>query len=140
MPSPVWSSSNLIRHRNKHGQCFEDLLHIENRVITESEYAGRVQLAIEQAWLEYEAESHDSRWGGYREAAATYVDDDLVLAVTDLSRSSLITSFHEHFDRPNRCKTIQAMTSGDRRLKYKQYFRWDEQGGKIRNVKVIHGI
>jgi hypothetical protein len=64
------------------------------------------------------------------------VDDQLVVAITDLTRSLFHTCYHEHFN-----KRHGPMPSlGQRKLLYGQQLRWDEQGKMILNVRRIRNV
>lgn len=137
---PAWSKKNLTRHRNKHGACFEDLLGIGGRVITEREYADRAQRAIDKSWMEYQAEKAHTYDDEFDPPRLTHVDDELVIAITDLPRAQMITSFHEHFDRPHGVEPGPRATVGDRKLRYRQQVLWDDQGRMIRNLRVAKDV
>ena len=84
----------------------------------------------EQTWLDT-----------YFEARVYYADDDLVVAITDGTRSHYVTCLHEHFDgrqplhgrHPRRSVSV-----AQRRLRYREDRRLKEQGRVIINLKVIH--
>ena len=76
----------------------ERLLAITGRPVTVEEYRDRSVRAVTGAWCEYEAQGRDFERSAYLPARVSYVDDDLVVAVTDLARTRFVTCFHEHFD------------------------------------------
>lgn len=140
-PTPTWKGSDLAKHRGKHRACFEDLLKVTGRQITEAEYAQRVQRAIERNWLEYESCKRDIPSRTYLPPRATYVDDDLVVAVTtDLSRQQMVTGFHEDFDKPHGAVPGPDATVGDRKLTYRKHLGWDAQSRLISDLRVIKNV
>src|SRR5947207_13583833 len=101
--TPNWNSRNLARHHRKRlredSGCFEDLLKIIGRVMTATEYETRSQDAVANAWAEYEGEGRNVQLAEYYPAAAYFVDEDLVVAVTDPFKREFITCYHEHLDK-----------------------------------------
>lgn len=141
---PEWNARNLARHYRtrltKNPGCFEDLLGINGRPMTQSQYELRADDAVANAWGEYEGEGWDVQNREYNGLRAYYVDDDLVVAITDSGRSEFVTCFHEHFDRPHGVDPGPGATVGQKRLRYKERLRIDEQGKVIRNLKRIQGF
>lgn len=125
---PTWDPANLTAHHQKRitkdKSCFEDLLGIVGRDMTEQEYEQRSLAAFHNAWGEYEGEGRNVAARAYYPSGAYLVDDDLVVTITDPSRNIFHTCYHEHFNRPH-----DPMPSvGQRRLLYRQQLRWDEIG------------
>lgn len=141
--APKWDPRNLTRHHRKRttrdGGCFEDLLRINPRAMTELEYEERSEQAVANAWGQYRGEGRDIASGEYNDEAVYFVDDDLVVAITDVSESDFITCFHEHFSRQH-VRPATIGTVGQRRLRYKEHLQFDEQGGLIRKVRRIRGV
>jgi hypothetical protein len=140
--SPRWDSRKLIRHHRKRttgkdAGCFEDLLGIVGRAMSELEYVDRSEAAVTNAWGQYRGEGRDIASGEYNEERTYFVDDQLVVAITDASESDFITCFHEHFSRPH---ASPSGAVGQRRLRYKEHLRFDEQAGLIRNVRRVRGV
>jgi hypothetical protein len=141
---PTWEARNLTKHYQerlrKDPGCFEDLLRIAGRQMTELEYDFRAEAAFDDAWGEYEGESRDVRNGTYTQLRAYFVDDDLVVAITDGFRNDFVTCFHEHFNYPHGVDPGAGATVGQKRLRYKEGLKIDEQGKFIRNLKRIRGF
>ena len=139
-----WNARNLTRHYNerlrKNPGCFEDLLGITGRTMTESQYEIRSDDAVNNSWGEYEGEGWDVRRREFSELRAYFVDDDLVVAITDGFRNDFVTCFHEHFDRPHGVDPGAGATVGQKQLRYKERLAIDEQGKAIRNLKRIRGV
>ena len=137
---PTWDAANLTKHHQKRitkdKGCFEDLLGIVGRDMIEQEYEQRSLAAFQNAWGEYEGEGRNVAAQNYYPRAAYFVDEQLVVAITDLARNGFHTCYHEHFGRPH-----GPMPSvGQRRLQYRQHLRWDEQGKMILNVRRIRNV
>lgn len=141
---PKWNARNLTLHfqkrLSKNPGCFEELLGIVGSTMTESQYDLRAYEAVDNAWGEYEGEGRDVQAREYTELRAYYVDDDLVVAITDGFRNEFVTCFHEHFDRPHGVDPGGGATVGQKRLRYKERLKIDEQGKAIRNLKRIRGV
>jgi hypothetical protein len=144
---PNWDPNNRRSHFQRRlaadPGCFESILGIKGRTMTEAEYERTSQDAVTNAWAEFEAEKKDFNGGvgAYEPGRATYADDKLVIAVTDLPRNSFITCFHEHFDRTlDGHSDVMKMSIGQRQLRLRQRVYNDERGGIIRNVRRIRGV
>jgi hypothetical protein len=139
-----WSHGNLERHHAKRLQdspgCFEDLLGVVGRSMTAEEYWDRSQTAVFDSWCEYEAQGRDFALSAYLKLRASYVDDDLVVAVVDIARSFFVTCFHEHFDSrrpPHGRHPGRGVSVGQRRLRYLEDLRIKEKGRLIINLRII---
>ena len=95
---------------------------------------------MSNAWAEYEGRGRDVQAGAYYPQAAYFVDDDLVVAITDVARQSFLTCFHEHFNKAHGIDPGRSASVGQRRLRYIQQLNWDEKGGMIRNLKRIRNV
>jgi hypothetical protein len=142
--TPTWAANNLRRHHAKRLReepgCFEDLLGLPaGSTMTELQYDVRSLDAVTDSWAEYEGESWIVDRGEYAEARAYFVDDELVVAITDGFRHEFITCFHEHFGDPDGV-TPGAVSVAGRRLHYQTHLRKDEQGKLIRKVRRIRGF
>jgi hypothetical protein len=144
MAPPSWPDGNLARHHAKRIRenpgCFEDLLGITDRSMTVEEFRDRSDRAVDGAWCEYEAQGRDFDRAAYLQARASYVDDDLVVAVTDLPRARFVTCFHEHFDGrqpPHGRNPGRGVSVAQRRIRYREDLRLKVQGRLIINLKVV---
>ena len=147
---PRWKPDNLRRHHQKRMRkdagCLEDLLGTNGHPITELQYEERAERAYSDAWAEYEGEGRDYEAGKfeagtYVPARAYFVDEQLVVAITDLWRSEFVTCYHHHF---NGCKHEhdpgRTASPGQRQLRFRQDLKHGEQGGMIRNLKRLRGF
>jgi hypothetical protein len=142
--APLWLNNNLAHHHAKRLRenpgCFEDLLGVSGRSITAAEFEHRSVQAVADSWLEYEAQSRDFASSSYRSAGMHYVDNDLVVAITDQTRSKFVTCFHEHFDsrRPLHGRHPgRGVSVAQRRLRYKEDLVRKEKGRVIINLRIL---
>jgi hypothetical protein len=137
---PTWDLAQLTKHHQKRitrdKGCFEDLLGIVGRDMTEQEYEQRSHAAFQNAWGEYEGEGRNVAGQCYYPHAAYFVDDDLAVAITDLARNRFHTCYHEHFNR----RHGPMPSLGQRKFLYVQQLRWDELGKMILNVRRIRNV
>jgi hypothetical protein len=142
-PNPTWDPLRLRRHHHKRttrdAGCFEALLGITG-TMTEAQYEQPSQQSVANAWGEYEGEGRDVQGRAYYPPAAYYVDDELVVAITDVFRHGFITCYHEHFGYRHNTSPAAGMSVGQRQLRYRQHLQQEEQGGMIRNVTRIRGV
>lgn len=140
---PSWDRKKLVSHHRKRtvkdAGCFEDLLGINGRLMTVTEYEKRSDQAYEQSWLEYEAEKGHTDDDDYYPRCAYFVDDELIVAITNTKRSHYVTCFHEHFDRPHGLDPGRSADVGTRRLRYRDSLEMEERCGMIRKVRRIRG-
>jgi len=135
MLPPSWTSRNLAQHHAKRFQqnpgCFEDLLGLIGRSMTVEEFGDRSVRTVSESWFEYKAQVRDFALCSYVKPRAHYVDNDLVVAITDVARTSFVTCFHEHFDshRPLHGRHPgRGVSVSQRRLRYLDDLRLKEQG------------
>jgi hypothetical protein len=138
---PTWSPANLALHHQKRitkdKGCLEDLLGITGRAMTEQEYEQRSQKAFTSAWGEYEGEGRNVSAQTYYPKAAYFVDDELVVAITDSARKTFHTCYHDHLGT-GRHGPMPSL--GQRKLRYIQELRWRELGKMIRNLRRIRNV
>ena len=114
--------------------------------MTEDQYRQRSLDTVVNAWAEFEAESRDFELDEYRKPCAYYVDDDLVVSITDIGRKWFFTCFHnghpskKHFDTRYHDKDLSEAAIGNRRLRYIQKIKRDVQGKLIQKYKPIRGV
>lgn len=141
---PAWNHDNLTRHHRKRtiadAGCFESIMGINGRPVTAGEYAARAVVAHRDAWAEFEAESRDIALSEYLPKRACFVDDDLVVAITDADRQEFVTCFHEHFGKAHGVDSSWHASAGQRRLRFREHLDREEKGGLVRNVRRIRGV
>lgn len=140
IPMPTWDPYNLRKHYqkriNQDPGCFEDLMNINGRSMTIQEYQQRSEQAVMNAWAKYQCETWDQQLRRYQDRRTYFVDDQLVVAITDIEEQWFITCFHKHF---NSGHTSPGSTVGQCRLRYKEHLSIDERVKLVRNVKRIRG-
>jgi hypothetical protein len=98
--APHWNPRNLARHHRKRitedPGCFEDLLKLSGAMSPE-QYELRSDDAVANAWAKYEGEDYDEILKDFRDAAMYFVDEELVMAITDGWEREFITCFHKHY-------------------------------------------
>jgi hypothetical protein len=138
---PTWNPANLTQHHQKRTTtdkgCFEDLMKINGRDMTQAEYEQRSQDAVANSWAEYEGEGRDVARMNYYPRAAYFVDDDLVIAISDLPRIEFRTCFHQHFGNGRHGSGPNLATSAQRRLHYNQHLTNAIRGRMLINVRRI---
>jgi hypothetical protein len=146
-PSPSWHPRNLASHYQKRLRenpgCFEDLMRINGRTMTEDEFRDRSVQAVASAWCEFEARGRNIARGDYGPGRAYFVDDELVVAITDMPRAGFVTCYHEHFDnrRPLHGNYPGSGVSvAQRRLRYQDDRRRKTQGRFFIDVKVVRDV
>jgi hypothetical protein len=139
-----WTDGNLARHHARRARedpgCFEDLLGITGRSRTVVEYRDRSVRTVADAWYEYEAQGRDFERSTYLAARVSYVDDDLVVAVTEPARARFVTGFHEPFDGrrpPHGRHPGRDVSVAQRRIRYREDLRLKAQGRLIINLEVV---
>jgi hypothetical protein len=142
--TPHWTAENLrLHHKTRLREdpgCFEDLLGLVGRVMRESEYELRSEAAFTNSWAEYEGEGRDVQTGDYYDRAAYFVDDVLVVAITDTFRREFITCYHKHFRKPHGVDPRPGMTVGQLQLRYRDWLKDAEKGKLIRKLRRIRGV
>jgi hypothetical protein len=141
---PSWTEKDLAHPHDKrvreNPDYFEDLLGSTGRTVTVEEYRDRSVRAVTDSWCEYEAQGRDFDRSAYLPARVSYVDDELVVAVTDLAGARFVTCFHEHFDGrqpPHGRNTGAGVSVAQRRMRYREALRLEAKGRLIMNLKVV---
>ena len=88
----------------------------------------------------YEGEGRNVQQMSYYPLAAFFVDDHLVVAITNDTRAEFLTCYHEHFSKAHGVEPPASSSVAQKQLRYKQKLKWDEQGGMIRNLKRIKNV
>ena len=139
--NPTWTPGNLTRHFRKrlreHPDCLRDLLATPPAPadpVNESQYELIAQDAIANAWGEFDAEWRSSE--DEYSAAGYYVDDRLVVSITDPFRREYITCYHKHSLNPHPIdKNPSPEARGNLRLKFRDWLKVATGRGKYRKVK-----
>jgi hypothetical protein len=108
--------------------------------MTEDQYENRSQLAVVNAWAEYEGRERDVQNGEYYETRVYFVDDDLVVAITDSYKREFVTCFHEHFRPWSHASRLAMPPVGQRRLEYKEWLENQARGNGIIGLQRHYGV
>jgi hypothetical protein len=108
--------------------------------MTESQYEIRSHDAVDNAWALYEGRSWEANLREHSPDVRTFfVDDELVVAITESFQREFITCFHEH--PGGRHVARAAMPSvGQRRLEFKARLDAKEKGKMIIGLRRIRGV
>ena len=141
---PAWNPANLRRHHRKRLRenpgCLEDVLGIIGGTITAAQYEAASHQVVRESWAEFEAQKQDPHYGDYHKASTYFIDDNLLTAITDLSRHWFITCFHERFGRPHGTVPGPGASAGRRKLEYRQRLTDAENCKKYINVRRKRGV
>lgn len=152
---PKWKTRNLKRHHRDHpvdeARCWRDLTGLQ--VVSEDDYEEASQEVFEEHWYAYEAEFLEANQdyvtleGGarvmrsrleYQSARTTFVDDRMVLAVTDLSQTYFVTCYHEHYGKGHvEGQHRDRRTLGERRDEYKRSVAHKVKARRLRSLEVL---
>ena len=149
---PKWDSKNLAKHHAKHPagkdkHCWQDLLGVSDRLVSEAEYNNESLSVCSDRWLEYEAEKVDCdnvapalRSGEpvpYHPRRRYNIDDRLVTTIVAPTDDAVVTCFHEHFDRRHDTQGHKRPV-GELKARYKKHLRNLQNSKMIRRVERIH--
>jgi hypothetical protein len=137
--APKWDPRNLTRHHRKRttedAGCFEDLLKLPAAMSPE-QYELRSDEAVTNAWGKYEGEDHDDVLKCFRDTAMYFVDEELVVAITDAWEREFVTCFHKHYSRIGLDHTeVMAMSVGRRIILYQERLKLEVLGKYFRGLK-----
>jgi hypothetical protein len=141
---PVWSDHNLEQHYNKRCEdsvCIQDPIWLRDCTLQQmglEQYRSRSCYAVEHAWAVYEGEGRDVEGRVYYHRAAYFIDDDLMVAITDTYRETFITCYHEHLNYSH--EHSLGWTAGRRQIEFRKHLLKQEQFRMIRKVRRIRGF
>lgn len=150
LPYIPWTSrDSLSRHHGKRitidDGCFEELIGIKGRDMTEAEYHQRSLEAKAYSWAEYEGQHRED--SEYLEPRHYFVDDDLVCTITDIAVSKIYTCFHaahpkrKHFDLKKPYVNDRSEAAiGNRRLDFIKKIKNRIRGDQLLNFKAVKGL
>lgn len=140
-PSPVWDPPNLTIHyrtrlREDPG-CLEDLLTRPppSGTISEPAYAMLADDAVTNSWGVFAADWRRSSDSEY-EPAVYFIDEQLLVAVTNAHCTRYITCYHKHSLNPHPVrKPLSEVDRGNMRLAFKNWLKVATGRGKYRKVR-----
>ena len=149
---PKWDPKNLSDHHKKHPadkdkKCWQDLLGVTDRVVSEAEYEHESLSVCSNRWLEYEAEKIEIEWlahtrrrgepDPYHSRRRYNVDDRLLTTIVEPADDAVVTCFHEHFDRPHDTGGHMRPV-GELRARYNKHLENLELSKMMRRIERIH--
>ena len=149
---PKWDPRNLSKHHAKHPagkdeHCWQDLLGISGRPVSEVEYEQESLSVCRNRWLEYEAEKVDRDNIGaalrrgepvpYHQRRRYNIDDRLITTIVAPANDAVVTCFHEHFDRRHETQG-HARPVGELKARYSKHLDNLEMSKMIRRAKRIY--
>ena len=149
---PKWDPKNLSRHHAKHPggkdkHCWQDLLGVNGRSVSEREYEQESLSVCRDRWLEYEAEMVDREYVGaalrsgqpvpYHPRRRYNIDDRLVTTIVEPFDDAVVTCFHEHFDRRHETQG-HSRPVGELRVRYKKRLENLEMSKMMRRMERVH--
>jgi hypothetical protein len=136
-----WNQQSLKTHFDKRvskdAACLQDVLGRPVAMITESDYEDESMKVLSTAWICYSGEGLDNRGSGrggisYYDPANHFVDDRLLTTIVSRSTDTVLTCYHEDFNRshrPSRHKTEQM-------VRYVEHLGNQRRGNMLRNFSV----
>jgi hypothetical protein len=139
---PKWNPQNLQKHFDKHvsrsAACAQDVFGHTASSVTEDDYKDESMKVLSTAWICYSGEKsdkqHSSRAAGivYFDPANHFVDDRLLTTIVSRNTDTILTCYHEHFDRPHK----PSMHKCEEMVKYLERLRYQRQGDELKNFSV----
>ncbi len=132
---PMWSRTNLTRHRVKHASCFADIHNVPLSAITDGKFEILSNDCFEKPMLSYAGDYRDSQSREYVGPRHYFVDCELGVAATTSDERYFVTFYHEHFDRPHGVRPLRSASEGQRQLEYEQAIERDIDSRKLRSFR-----
>jgi len=135
---PKWSSTNLVDHfkkrRAKDEHCWRDVLALDpSKAFTQEDYEAKSIQVVAEAWLTFSSKTWDPAGRTHLDSRKTNLDRKLVKTVTSSGGRSIITCYHEHFDRRHTSGSLKRPFP-ELSLKYLQKLEFDAQGDGVRDI------
>jgi hypothetical protein len=138
---PKWNQQSLKTHFDKRiskdAACLQDVLGRPVASITEADYERESMTVLSTAWICYSGEATDQRYSRrdeivYFAPAKHFVDERLLTTIVSHRTDTVLTCYHEHFDRPHRTsqKKLEQM------VKYVERLGDQRRGNMLRNFSV----
>jgi hypothetical protein len=138
---PKWNQQSLKTHFDKRvskdAACLQDVLGRPVASITEGDYERESMKVLSTAWICYSGEGLDNRWsrrGGisYYDPANHFVDDRLLTTIVSRSTDTVLTCYHEDFNRSHR----PARHKIEQMVRYVEHLGNQRRGNMLRNFSV----
>jgi hypothetical protein len=138
---PKWNQHSLRTHFDKRvrrdAACLQDVIGRPVASITEADYERESMKVLSAAWICYSGEATDQRRSRrdeivYFAPAKHFVDERLLTTIVSLSTDTVLTCYHEHFDRPHRVSQWKF----EQLVKYVEHLGNQRRGNMLRNFSV----
>lgn len=113
----------------------QDVLGQPVESITQADYERESIKVLSTAWICYVGEVRDVRWrssNSFYDSASHSVDDRLLTTIVSQGTDSILTCYHEHFDRPHK----KAQRKFEQMVKYVEHLGYQRRGNMLRNFHV----
>ena len=138
---PKWNRQSLKTHFDKRvskdAACLQDVLGRPVASITEGDYERESIKVLSTAWICYSGEGLDNRWSGrrgisYYDPAYHFVDDRLLTTIVSRSTDTVLTCYHEDFNRSHR----PVRHKFEQIVRYVEHLGNQRRGNMLRNFSV----
>ena len=138
---PKWNQESLQTHFNKRvskdAACLQDVLGRPVSSITEDDYEQESMKVLSTAWICYSGEGLDNRGSGrggiaYYDQASHFVDDRLLTTIVSRSTDTVLTCYHEDFNRSHRPSGRKL----EQMVRYVEHLGNQRRGNMLRNFSV----
>jgi len=138
---PKWNQESLQTHFNKRvskdAACLQDVLGRPVSSITEDDYEQESMKVLSTAWICYSGEGLDNRGSGrggiaYYDRASHFVDDRLLTTIVSRSTDTVLTCYHEDFNRSHRPSGRKL----EQMVRYVEHLGNQRRGNMLRNFSV----
>ncbi len=138
---PKWNKQSLQTHfkkrLSKDAACLEDVLGLPVSSITEDDYERESIKVLSTAWLCFSGEGSNNRASGrdgiaYYDPANHFVDDRLLTTIVSRSTDTVLTCYHEDFNRSHR----PSLRKIEQMVRYVEHLGNQRRGNMLRNFSV----
>ncbi len=138
---PKWNQKSLHTHFKKRvsndAACLQDVLGRTVSSITEDDYERESMKVLSTAWICYSGEGLDNRGSGrggitYYDLANHFVDDRLLTTIVSSSTDTILTCYHEDFNRSHRPTQYKF----EQMVRYVEHLGNQRRGNMLRNFSV----
>ena len=105
--------------------------------ITEEDYERESTKVLSTAWICYSAEGQDNQGSrrhviAYHQLADHFVDDRLLITMVSCKTDTILTCYHEHFDRPHK----PSHSKSEQMVRYVERLGYQRKGDMLRSFTV----
>ena len=138
---PKWNRENLHVHFNKRvrkdSACLQDVLGRPVSSITQDDYERESMKVLSAAWICYAGQGLNNRLSGrggiaYYDPANHFVDDRLMITIVSRGNDSVLTCYHEDFDRRHR----YSQKKFEQMIRYVEHLGNQRRGDMLRKFSV----